>query len=406
MPDLDLWLYGTPVASVTAERSTRARLSFRREAIDRWGLGSRILTVAEPLTTETLPPARTAVVLEGLLPEGEARERLEELFGRSLTDLLASLGRETVGAIVAVPGGDDLNRHAGPALGSELSEVDIAERLRGLRARPLGVSPETSVRISLAGAQPKLPLHRTGAGYFDPSFENPSTVILKPEQGEWPRLVELEAWGLEVMRAAGVAVPDWELASFDGIMTLIVRRFDRYREDGMVSRIHQEDLCMAVGARPREKYATSPRARTSLAALANVVYRNSRRPDEDLDRFIRVVVTNIAIGNCDGHARNLGLLHYEDGTVELAPAYDVVPTYHYSAHSKILAQVINGQRMRPETVTWDHLLAEVRTWGIRGADDHLRDAVAAVFDAVRAVGPPSHSPNLEQLILRADRILP
>lgn len=406
MSELDLWLYGTPVASVSAERRSRPRLTFRREAIERWGLGSRILTVAEPLTTETLPPGRTAVILEGLLPEGEARERLEQLFGRSAADLLASIGRETLGAVTALPDGDDPDHYSASPLGPELSETDVAERIRGLVAAPLGVSPDTPVRISLAGAQSKLPLHRFDGAYFDPTLGHPSTVILKPEPGEWPRLVELEAWGFEVMASAGVPTPDWEIASFDGIATLVVHRYDRPGQDGRIQRVHQEDLCMAVGARPGDKYATTPRAATSLASLANVIYRNSEVPDGDLSRFIRVVVVNVAIGNCDGHARNLGLVHAEDGSVRLTPAYDVIPTYHYDGHHKLLAQTVNGQQMRPETVNWNHLLAEVGTWRIRGADEHLREAVVAVHDAVQQVGPPGDSTNLEELLSEINRLLP
>lgn len=406
MSDLDLWLYGTHIASVSVERSSRARLTFTQEAIARWGRGSRILTVAEPLAPETLPPGRTAVILEGLLPEGEARERLEDLFGAAATDLLASIGRETLGAVTALPGGETPESYTSTPLGPELSEADIAARIRGLATTPLGVSPETPVRISLAGAQPKLPLHRVDGAYFDPTLDRPSTVILKPQPGEWPRLVELESWGFEVLAAAGVPVPEWEISYFDGIPTLVVHRYDRLHQDEGFVRIHQEDLCMAVGARPDDKYATSPRARTSLARMAEVIYRNSRRPEEDLNRFLRVIIANGAVGNCDGHARNLGLLHPDDGSVRLAPAYDVVPTYHYSGHHMILAQTINGQPMRPETVNWDHLLAEVRTWKIRGTDDLLRDAVVAVRDAVHEVGPPPDSPNLDELLSKVDRVLP
>lgn len=59
---------------------------------------------------------------------------------------------------------------------------------------------------------------------------------------------------------------------------------------------------MAVGARPNEQYATSPRSTTSLARMASAVHQNVDDPAQDLDRFIRVVATNVAIGNCSGTA--------------------------------------------------------------------------------------------------------
>lgn len=209
-----------------------------------------------------------------------------------------------------------------------LSQDDIAARIRGLPGAPLGVSSDTNVRLSLAGAQPKLPLAFVDDRYVDPTYSTPSTVILKPEPGAWPGLVDLEAWGLSVMRASGVPTPEWEIEEFNGIRTLVVHRYDRVIGGcAHHRRIHQEDLCMALGIRPEEKYAVSHRSRSSLSRMASVVYENSSHPKEDLQKFVTTLVVNVAIGNADAHARNLSLLHEPDGTVRLAPAYDVIPTY-------------------------------------------------------------------------------
>ena len=149
---LDLWLYGTKVATVSEERRNRMRLRYTNEAIERWGLGSRVLTVSQPVTLAPLTPAPTAAIIEGLLPEGDALERLTNQFGDSL-DLLAALGRETVGAVVVVPEGEAPPTADETPLPAPLSETDIAARLRGLAQAPLGVSRETDVRLSLGGAE-------------------------------------------------------------------------------------------------------------------------------------------------------------------------------------------------------------------------------------------------------------
>lgn len=288
-----------------------------------------------------------------------------------------------------------------------LEESDFAARLRGLPEAPLGVSKRTEVRLSLPGVQSKLPLGLVDGEYVDPSFGNPSVVILKPEPSGWPDLVDLESWGLAVLRAAGVPTPDWSIEVFEGIRTLVVHRYDR--EPGAEPghrRIHQEDLCMALGLRPSEKYANSHRSKASLSFLASVVYENSATPDEDMEAFVTILVVNVAIGNADAHARNLSLLHLPDGSVRLAPAYDVIPTYHYPSHSRHLAQPIDRDVLRPETVTGVHLRREVESWGIPRMDVAVETAYKKVGEALEQIDLPLSSAPLEELLGRYERLRP
>jgi serine/threonine-protein kinase HipA len=321
--------------------------------------------------------------------------------------LLERLGLETVGAVVALPAGSPYPK--GPSVDDKirLSEFDIAGRLRRLEAAPLGVSEETNIRLSLGGVQSKLPLMQMDGEFLDPHFDRPSTVILKPEPSLWPRLAELEAWGLTIARESGIPAPAWEIREFEGIKTLLVNRYDRRVVDRRtVERDHQEDMCMAVGSLPQDKYSTKPNQRTSLRHLANILYANSSTPDDDIAMFARSVVLNVAIGNCDGHARNWAFLHPADGSVHLAPAYDVVPTFHYPGHVRQLAQPVAGNVMNPANVRWKHLQAELESWSIPTALDALEPAVAAVGDALRSVGLPNDSPELAALVGDFDRLRP
>lgn len=90
---VDLWLYGTRLARIEFERRSRVRLSYAEEAIGRWGLGSRIFTVSQPITTVTLTPGPTAAIVEGLLPEGDALTLLMGEFGSRRTCCSNSVGR-------------------------------------------------------------------------------------------------------------------------------------------------------------------------------------------------------------------------------------------------------------------------------------------------------------------------
>lgn len=60
------------------------------------------------------------------------------------------------------------------------------------------------------------------------------------------------------MRAAaalGVEVAHTEFADFRGQVALVVERFDRVQlPDGSVQRIHQQDMCQALGRASESKY--------------------------------------------------------------------------------------------------------------------------------------------------------
>lgn len=163
---------------------------------------------------------------------------------------------------------------------------------------------------------------------------------------------------------------------------------------------------MAVGARPEDKYARSHRSKTSLLNMARTIQDNADQPNSDIEDFVTTLVANISIGNCDAHARNTSLIHRSDGTVSLAPAYDVIPTYHYQGHDRILAQPINRQLMKPETVSADHLAAEISTWGIPGAHRVYSAAFERVAHAVRSMTTIESSPEVNGLLNQVDRLKP
>lgn len=402
---IDLWLFGTRLATIRGERSARLRLHWTDAGAQRWGYGSPILTVAQLVAPEPLTPGPTRAIIEGLLPEGDALTTLAARYGNH-DELLLALGRETVGAVVAVPEGQPPPRYEPDEAVVTLTPADVAARLRGLVAAPLGVTRDERVRLSLAGAQPKLPLVATQHGYADPTYSRPSNVILKPEPGTWPRLVELEAWGLTMMRNAKVPTPGFAAVEYDGIPVLEIERYDRAGTgEQHHRRIHQEDMCMALGVTPDRKYAISGNDKTSLRRIADVIWNSTQRR-EDITDFVTTLLVNVAIGNCDAHARNTSLLHRPDGTVTLAPAYDIIPTYHYRGPDRKLAQPINRNVTRPESVNGSHLAAEFDSWGIPGTPSIYRAAYERMETAVAATPAPPDSPDLEALLSDAGRLAP
>jgi len=65
-------------------------------------------------------------------------------------------------------------------------------------------------------------------------------------------------------------------------------------------------------------------------------------PAVDRLRFVRLVIFNFLIGNCDAHAKNYAIL-YHDGKPSLAPAYDLLSTLVYKNMSKRFAMSVGGE---------------------------------------------------------------
>lgn len=65
---LDLWLYGTRVATLR-DLDGRLALDWTQEALDRWGPGARVLSAKLSLGDKIVPPL-VKNYLDGLLPEG------------------------------------------------------------------------------------------------------------------------------------------------------------------------------------------------------------------------------------------------------------------------------------------------------------------------------------------------
>ena len=60
---------------------------------------------------------------------------------------------------------------------------------------------------------------------------------------------------MSAARALGVDAAQTDYYEFDGTPAITVERFDRYRDDaGVLRRIHQEDMCQALGVDSTAKY--------------------------------------------------------------------------------------------------------------------------------------------------------
>jgi serine/threonine-protein kinase HipA len=384
---LGVWLDETRVAELEQPRWPRIRLRYTEEALDSWPQNSPVISCSLPLART---PGDAFPFCLGLLPEGQALATMAAQAGLAANDVLGLLGRygrDVAGALVI--GAEDPGPRAGgvePYEGNGLSEA-----VGDLEEHPLGAHEDSE--LSLAGLQDKLLLVRLPEGRWGrPLNGRPSTHILKREDSRFPGLIKAEAESLAIARSLSLTTIETETVELGGYSCLIVSRFDRVVDaDGEVHRIHQEDICQALGldpsgARGRAKYEQGT-AGPSLKQAAKLLDAYSADPRSELDRLVAVVAYTVAIGNADAHGKNLALLHSDPQTISLAPLYDTVPTALWSQLRSDAAMAIGGQVVLAdvgiedivrEAIRWSHPADRAR----RVATETLEEMAAKIEEGV------------------------
>jgi serine/threonine-protein kinase HipA len=399
------WLHGTPVATLTPGPHYRMTLEWRDEGIERWGRGSRALSVGLPLGSPVGPrDLRALDYFENILPEGQTLATMASLAGVRPADtfgILAAFGRDCAGAIMLLPEPDRPNAEQDnsylPATGDDLSRL-----VNSLDMAPLAVDLERGFRPSLAGFQRKALVGRADDGTWQlPVGNAPSTWILKPDGPH--ATAANEATCLRLAAACGLEVPDTELLDLDGLGVLAVKRYDRRPSPDGPVRVHQEDGCQATSTPPQQKYEEQggPALRDFAAVL-----RDFGDP-ADVITLLRRTAVNMAVGNADAHAKNFSVLHEPDSSIiKLAPLYDVMSTVALDltddAGRPLLADTHLGQRVGGRTDIWNvaaaDIVQEAVSWGIRRPT-----AAAVVSDTIDAVISATHTLEGDQRVLATIR---
>jgi len=396
MADLIVELYGARVGTL---KGTSRTFDIRIDpaAVLKFGIDSPILSIAIPLTAVpvTARKSRRQNFFRELLPEGRMLSRLAQESGLEEYDvigLLRNFGRDVAGAVQIwdpdVPG-----EPKRPAL-EQLSTADVAIMLDEVRQNPLG-NRLPNGKTSLPGVQDKIVLARTKEGWNRVVDGWPSTHILKPESRDHPTMIYDEEYGARFAQAVGITTFSTWIEEFNDVPAVVIERYDR-APDAPEGRIHQEDFNQILGAAGIEKYQKYG-GRVSLERAALVF--SSRGDHDSLERLFRLVVVSVAVGNLDLHAKNISLLHRLDGSILLAPAYDVVPQAH-QANDQEVALAIAGE-YRHAAITKDLLITEGNAWGLREAADIAEDTLVRVLELARVAEPHERAhPGLPDDIAR------
>lgn len=352
------------------------------------------LSISLPKRPEPFKRRECRPFFAGLLPEEAQLEAVARALGISKRNdfgLLEALGGDVAGALSLWPEGEapppaDAAGHAKP-----LDDGDIAELLDTLPKRPL-LAGQEGLRLSLAGAQSKLPVVLVDGKIALPAAGQPTTHILKPPITHFPTTTENEALVMRLAAALELTVAPVEARTTAGRPYLLVTRYDRrLDESGLVRRLHQEDFCQALGIPPESKYADEggPIFKTSFDLLR----RASTRPAVEVLKFLDAAIFNMMVGNSDAHGKNFSLL-YEGAEVRLAPLYDLLCTIAYANLSPRFAMKI-AKRATLEEIgnsTWSAFAADVGVGApfirrrVRALADSAQKSVFRVVDQMAEAG--------------------
>jgi serine/threonine-protein kinase HipA len=299
------------------------------------------LSVSMPVEVGSHPDHVVTPWLWGLLPDNEAvLSRWAREFHASASSpfsmLATPVGHDCAGAVrFAAP--DEVDELiARPGDVTWLSDDDVAQRLRELREDATAwLGREFTGQFSLAGAQAKTALLHEDGRWGVPTGAMATSHIVKPAVAGLDDHDLNEHLCLDAARRAGLVVARTRVAGFGEESAIVVERYDRRLLDGRRVRIHQEDLCQALGVPPSRKYQNEggPSPKAVVQLLRAVM--PPRAADDAVWRFVDALAWNWLLAGTDAHAKNYSLL-LAAGQVRLAPLYDIASALPYGMHEKKL----------------------------------------------------------------------
>jgi len=333
--------------------------------------------------------------LDNLLPDRtEVRQRWareRDLPSADVFSLATAYGEDVAGVVSLSADPERGRREETPLI--EATDDDIAARIATLRQDDTSwIDPRVRPRMSLAGAQGKFSLVRIGDRWFWPTYDHPSTHILKPPSPKHDLLEKLEALALDLARAVGIEAAIARTDSWLDQPCFVIERFDR---NPAGQRIPAEDVNQALGSPVDAKYSVTAPQVARLMAL----YGNERR-------FVRQLAFNVALGNSDAHAKNYSLLLAGERAV-LAPLYDAVPTILYPQYSSRYAMTVGRARYPGELSesAWRAFAARSGLDGDVVWDDALRITTAVADRLVDHFAAADLDEHRQRILAKHARIL-
>ncbi|MDR2613661.1 MAG: type II toxin-antitoxin system HipA family toxin [Deltaproteobacteria bacterium] len=379
----------------------------------RWLSGGKpAISRSMPLAGKTFSSKTTGRFFGNLMPEGQAMSDfagMKKITEDNLFRFLLEYGVECAGALMIVD--SDLPRPTQSSRYRDVTDIIINE---------LSLPPEqqgnliiiTDSRLSLAGAQNKLPVLVRDGRYLVPEHGSAAatSAVIKTASLRYKNLQYNEAFCMDLAGKIGLPVAGSGIARLGGHDVFITGRYDRRTIGGEVTRYHQEDFCQAMGLPRSSKYQVDggPGIKACMDILKDPA---CGIPETSRIDFAKTVIFNYIIGNCDAHAKNFSLLYdYHPrlnpagSGVTLAPFYDLVSTRVYPYLSKDMAMSIGGTYRHGgiSVGSWERLASDL-SLGTGDFIDLALETAAAAGTRAEAVAE-SHAGQFPGMPLYGDLV--
>lgn len=336
---MDVWIeaYGMPIGHLTRDEDKSLRFAYAKDV----GKEQR-LSLSLPIGLEPFEDADCRGYFANLLFEGPQLDKVLDSYKLDRGDigaLLWHLGADCPGAVSVTP------ERTGPGK-TPGHFPDDYELLDDARLYEIALSLHLHRRLPdaehnpspVAGVQGKIAVVAHEGQIFLPKSGSkaPTTHILKVSPVSDSDITRHEVALLSIAEACEIQIAPCQAMEFATqgrrIHAILSTRFDRRIEiaggEGLITRIHSEDFCQALGLPPSLKYerdSLNPEHRFCAAAVAQIGAQASVPSIFQRD-FLEHSLFNLLVGNSDNHGKNGSILHQKGGTA-LAPLYDVVPVF-------------------------------------------------------------------------------
>ena len=307
------------------------------------------LSLSLPLQKEEFSQKKCMPYFSGLLPEGSIRNRISEylhISESSTIKFLQALGGECSGTVSFYNSEEEINFPENKWHLSEENYIPFSmDKLNSFikesKNKPMLLGSK-DLRLSLAGAQEKISLAYFNDTWHLPKNGAPSTHILKPTRsGELSTIAQNEFFCMNLAEKLNLPVPKTQILELDDLSVFVCQRYDRKfdSEKPLIQRIHQEDFCQALGIMNDIKYQAD--GGPSFKDCFNLIQEKFSDKLEQINIFLKSILFNYLIGNCDSHGKNFSLI-YENSKIKLSPLYDLVSTTVYPSLTTKMAMKLGS----------------------------------------------------------------
>ncbi len=227
-----------------------------------------------------------------------------------------------------------------------------------------------ALKSGLSGVQPKVL-----AQIHDKATLALEDYIVKSWGDEYPNLAINEYYSMQVVKKAGVSVPEFYLSNDNKLF--IMKRFD-VRDDGTY--LGFEDMCVIQAKQASDKYEGTYEA----IAKSIKAFVSPKNKKSSLIQFFKMIVINNLVQNGDAHLKNFGLLYSDKENIKLAPAYDVICTTIYIKND-ISALNLMGSKKWWAKKYLVKFGVEVCTLSLKNANEFYNECESSFLDVQKEI---------------------